>query len=95
MYYAFISEDIENNLSKRMAARCTHLQGLNNLADQDCLLLAGSHSAIDSADPADARFSSSLVIAAFDSLEQTQAGADADPYVTAGVYKKVTVKPFK
>ncbi len=95
MYYAVISEDIENSLAKRMAARPAHLQGLNNLADQARLMLAGPHPAIDSVDPGDAGFSGSLVIAEFDSLEQAQAWADADPYVTAGVYKKVTVKPFK
>jgi uncharacterized protein YciI len=65
------------------------------LADQNRLLLAGPHPAIDSNDPGEAGFSGSLIVAEFDSLEQAQAWAEADPYVAAGVYKKVTVKPFK
>ncbi len=95
MHYAIISEDVEDSLSKRKAARPAHLGRLNNLADQDRLMLAGPHPAIDSPDPGEAGFSGSLVIAEFDSLEQAQAWADADPYVAAGVYQKVTVKPFK
>ena len=95
MYYAILSEDIENSLEKRKSARRLHLDRLNKLADQQRLMLAGPHPSIDSPDPGDAGFSGSLVIAEFDSLEQAQAWADADPYVTAGVYQKVTVKPFK
>lgn len=95
MYYAIISEDIENSLERRRSARPAHLKRLNKLADQDRLMLAGPHPAIDSPDPGAAGFSGSLVVAEFDSLEQAQAWADADPYVAAGVYAKVTVKPFK
>ncbi len=95
MYYAILSEDIENSLDKRKSARPAHLDRLNRLADQQRLMLAGPHPSIDSPDPGDAGFSGSLVIAEFDSLEQAQAWADADPYVSAGVYQKVTVKPFK
>lgn len=95
MFYAIISEDIENSLSKRQSARPAHLDRLNKLADQERLMLAGPHPAIDSTDPGEAGFSGSLVIAEFDSLEQAEAWADADPYVAAGVYQKVTVKPFK
>ena len=95
MFYAIISDDIENSLSKRQSARPAHLDRLNKLADQKRLLLAGPHPAIDSSDPGEAGFSGSLIIAEFDSLEQAQAWADADPYVAAGVYQKVTVKPFK
>ncbi|MBT3529353.1 MAG: YciI family protein [Gammaproteobacteria bacterium] len=95
MYYAIISEDIENSLEKRMSARPAHLERLNKLADQERLMLAGPHPAIDSMDPGEAGFSGSLVIAEFDSLEQAEAWAEADPYVAAGVYAKVTVKPFK
>lgn len=90
-----MSEDIKNSLPKRQSARPAHLERLNQLADQKRLMLAGPHPAIDSNEPGDAGFSGSLVIAEFDSLEQAQAWADADPYVAAGVYKKVTVKPFK
>ena len=95
MYYAIISEDIENSLEKRMSARPAHLERLNKLADQERLMLAGPHPAIDSMDPGEAGFSGSLVIAEFDRLEQAEAWAEADPYVAAGVYAKVTVKPFK
>jgi uncharacterized protein YciI len=95
MYYAILSEDIENSLEKRKSARRLHLDRLNKLADQQRLMLAGPHPSIDSPDPGEAGYSGSLVIAEFDSLEQAQAWADADPYVTAGVYQKVTVKPFK
>ena len=95
MYYAIMTEDVDYSLEKRKSARPAHLDRLNRLADQKRLLAAGPHPAIDSADPGDAGFSGSLVIAEFDSLEQAEAWADADPYVTAGVYKKVTVKPFK
>ncbi|MFP6839675.1 MAG: YciI family protein [Pseudohongiellaceae bacterium] len=93
MYYAIISEDIENSLEQRKSARPAHLKRLNKLADQDRLLLAGPHPAIDSPDPGAAGFSGSLVVAEFESLEQ--AWADADPYAAAGVYTSVTVKPFK
>ncbi len=95
MYYAIMTEDVDYSLEKRKSARPAHLDRLNRLADQKRLLAAGPHPAIDSADPGDAGFSGSLVIAEFDSLEQAEAWADADPYVAAGVYKKVTVKPFK
>lgn len=95
MYYAIISEDVENSLELRKSARPAHLKRLNKLADQDRLMLAGPHPAIDSPDPGAAGFSGSLVVAEFDSLEQAQAWADADPYAAAGVYRSVTVKPFK
>ena len=95
MYYAIMTEDVDYSLEKRKSARPAHLDRLNRLADQKRLLAAGPHPAIDNIDPGDAGFSGSLVIAEFDSLEQAEAWADADPYVAAGVYKKVTVKPFK
>ena len=95
MYYAIMTEDVDYSLEKRKSARPAHLDRLNRLADQKRLLAAGPLPAIDNTDPGDAGFSGSLVIAEFDSLEQAEAWADADPYVAAGVYKKVTVKPFK
>jgi len=95
MHYAIMSEDIPQSLEKRKAVRPAHLDRLNNLASQDRLLVAGPHPAIDSSEPGDAGFSGSLVIAEFDNLEQAQAWADADPYVAAGVYQRVVVKPFK
>ena len=95
MHYAIMSEDVVDILEKRKAARPAHLDRLSNLASQDRLLVAGPHPAVDSYEPGEAGFSGSLVIAEFDSLEQAQAWADADPYVAAGVYQRVVVKPFK
>lgn len=95
MYYAIISQDVDNSLEKRLAARPAHLERLTELKDAGRLLLAGPHPAIDSNDPGEAGFSGSLVVAEFDSLEDAQRWADADPYIDAGVYAQVKVKPFK
>ena len=95
MYYAIISEDINNSLALRQSARPAHLQRLQALADEGRLLVAGPHPIIDTNDPGDAGFSGSLIIAEFESLEQAQSWADADPYASAGVYQQVQVKPFK
>ena len=94
MLYAIISQDKDNSLADRLLARPAHVQRLQALKDEGRLLLAGPHPAIDSPDPGDAGFSGSLVIAEFDSLDQATAWADDDPYIAAGVYEKVTVKPF-
>ncbi len=95
MYYAIISDDVEDSLPLRKQARSAHIDRLNRLRDEGRLLLAGPTPAIDAEDPGPAGFSGSLVIAEFDSLEAAQAWADADPYVEAGVYRTVTVRPFK
>ena len=95
MWYAIISEDVADSLPLRKQARPAHLARLQALKDEDRLLLAGPHPAIDSDDPGEAGFSGSLVVARFASLADAQAWADADPYVDAGVYAQVTVKPFK
>jgi uncharacterized protein YciI len=95
LYYAIVGEDVTDSLDKRLAARPDHLARLNQLKDEGRLLLAGPFPAIDSPDPGPAGFSGSLIVAAFDSLETAQAWADADPYVAAGVYARVAVKPFK
>lgn len=95
MLYAVISQDVSNSLEKRLSARPAHLERLNTLKEQGRLILAGPHPAIDSEDPAEAGFTGSLVVAEFDSLDDAQAWADADPYIDAGVYEKVLVKPFK
>lgn len=95
MWYAIISEDITNSLEKRKQARPAHLERLHQLREDGRLLIAGPHPAIDSEDPGVAGFSGSLVVAEFDSLAAAQQWADADPYMAAGVYKQVTVKPFK
>jgi len=95
LYYAIVGEDVSDSLSLRQAARPAHLQRLNQLKDEGRLLLAGPFPAIDSPDPGPAGFSGSLIVAAFASHEAAQVWADADPYVAAGVYARVTVKPFK
>ena len=95
MLYAVISQDVNNSLEKRLSARPAHLERLNTLKEQGRLILAGPHPAIDSEDPGQAGFTGSLVVAEFDSLSNAQAWADADPYMDAGVYEKVLVKPFK
>lgn len=95
MYYAIISEDVANSLPLRKQAREAHLARLQTLKEQGRLLLAGPHPAIDSEEPGDSGFTGSLVVAEFESLEAAQQWADADPYIDAGVYAGVTVKPFK
>lgn len=95
MLYAIISQDIENSLPLRKEARPAHLERLEQLRNEGRLTLAGPHPAIDSDDPGPNGFTGSLVVAEFNSLEDAQAWADADPYVAAGVYEKVIVKPFK
>lgn len=95
MYYMIYAQDTENSLEKRLQARPDHLSRLTDLVNQGRLLIAGPTPAIDAEDPGPAGFTGSLVVAQFDSLEHAQSWADADPYVTAGVYANVTVKPYK
>lgn len=95
MLYAIISEDVTNSLDLRKGARPDHLARLQALKDAGRLVLAGPHPLIDSENPGDAGFSGSLVVAEFTSLQDAETWAAADPYVAAGVYQKVTVKPFK
>lgn len=95
MFYAIISEDVSHSLPLRQQARPAHLQRLEKLKQEGRLLLAGPHPAIDSENPEEAGFTGSLVVAQFDSLEDAKCWADDDPYVKAGVYASVTVKPFK
>ncbi len=95
MYYAIISEDIADSLPLRQSARPAHIGRLEELKAQGRLFAAGPHPAIDCNEPGAAGFSGSLVIAEFDSLEDAQAWADADPYIEAGVYARVVVKPYK
>ncbi len=94
MLYAFISQDKENSLQQRLDARPAHVKRLQDLRHEGRLILAGPHPAIDNIDPGPAGFSGSLIVAEFDNLEQAQTWADNDPYVAAGVYQSVTVKPF-
>lgn len=95
MYYAILSQDVEDSLHLRGQARPAHLERLEALRDQGRLLVAGPHPAVDTETPGDAGFSGSLVIAEFPSLESAQQWADADPFIAAGVYASTTVKPFK
>ncbi|HEX4910820.1 MAG TPA: YciI family protein [Permianibacter sp.] len=95
MWYALMGEDVPGTLDKRLAARAEHLARLQQLKDEGRLLLAGPFPAVDSNDPGPAGFTGSLIIAEFASLADAQAFADSDPYVAAGVYARVTVKPFK
>lgn len=95
MLYAIVGTDVSHSLDKRLSARPAHLQRLTDLQDAGRLLLAGPFPGIDSNEPGPAGFSGSLIVAEFASLHDAQAWADADPYVAAGVYSQVSVKPFK
>lgn len=95
MWYAVISEDVDNSAEKRAGVRDRHLERLAALRDEGRLLLAGPHPAIDADDPGAAGFTGSLVIAEFPSLAEAQQWAENDPYVAAGVYRSTVVKPFK
>ncbi len=95
MFYVIYSEDVENSLSLRLSVREHHIERLKALQIQGKLLLAGPCPAIDSEEPGEAGFTGSLIVAEFDSLSAAKAWADDDPYISAGVYKNVTVKPYK
>ena len=95
MLYALFGQDIANSLERRLAARPAHLARLNALQDAGRLVLAGPFPAVDAPDPGQAGFSGSLIVAEFDSLAAAEAWANADPYVAAGVYAQVAVRPFK
>ncbi|HBV75827.1 MULTISPECIES: YciI family protein [Vibrio] len=95
MWYVIFSQDVENSLEKRMSVREKHLARLHALQDEGRLMVAGPMPAIDSENPGEAGFTGSTVIAQFNSLEEAKAWADQDPYIAAGVYENVIVKPFK
>ena len=95
MYYAIIGQDTENSLEKRLAARPAHLARLQHLQQEGRLLLAGPFPAIDAVDPGPAGFTGSLIVAEFTDQDSARAWADADPYVSAGIYARVTVQPFR
>lgn len=95
MFYAIVGQDVPDSLDRRLAARPAHLERLHALQQAGRLLLAGPFPAIDSNDPGPAGFSGSLIVAEFESLTAAQTWANADPYVTSGVYASVSVKPFK
>ena len=95
MLYAIISEDVANSLEKRLSVRPAHVARLQTLKEEGRLILAGPHPAADNDNPGDAGFTGSLIVAEFNSLQDADTWAAADPYIDAGVYAKVTVKPFK
>ena len=95
MLYAIFAEDIVDSLEKRLATRPAHLERLQSLQNQGKLVLAGPHPAIDADNPGAAGFTGSLIVAEFNTLAEAQTWANADPYLAAGVYARVTVKPFK
>lgn len=95
MLYAIIGEDVADSLEKRKSVREKHIARLQQLQDEGRMVLAGPNPAIDSSDPGPAGFSGSIIIAEFESLADARTWADADPYIDAGVYAKVIVKPFK
>lgn len=95
MWYVIYAEDVENSLALRMKTRPAHLERISALVSEGRVLVAGPTPAIDSEDPGEAGFTGSLIIAQFESLQDAKEWADADPYVSAGVFKSVTVKPYK
>lgn len=95
MWYAIMAEDVPNSLDRRLAARPEHVARLQSLQNEGRLLLAGPFPAIDSIDPGPAGYSGSLIVAEFSDLATAQSWAKADPFVSAGVYANVTVKPFR
>ena len=95
MFYVIYSEDVENSLTLRLSVREQNIGRLKALEAEGKLLIAGPCPAIDSEDPGEAGFTGSLIVAEFDNLTAAQSWADLDPYISAGVYKKVTVKPYK
>jgi uncharacterized protein YciI len=95
MLYAIMSEDVPDSSRLRAKARPKHIDRLEIMRNHGRLILAGPHPAIDSADPGEAGFTGSLIVAEFDSLEDALQWANQDPYLESGVYQKVVVKPFK
>ncbi|OGT21433.1 MAG: hypothetical protein A2V90_02910 [Gammaproteobacteria bacterium RBG_16_57_12] len=95
MWYAILCSDAANSLEKRQSARPRHLERLRRLQSEGRLLLAGPHPAIDAEDPGPNGYTGSLIVAEFPSLEAASAWANADPYREAGVYREISVKPFR
>ncbi|MEL7046571.1 MAG: YciI family protein [Pseudomonadota bacterium] len=95
MYYAIIAEDVENSLELRKQVRPEHLARVQVLVDAGRILAAGPHPAVDAEDPGEAGFTGSLIIADFASQAEAELWAAEDPYTTNGIFRQVTVKPFK
>lgn len=95
MWYVVIGHDAPGSLEARLAARPAHVARLSALLDEARLLVAGPCPAIDAEDPGPAGYTGSVVIAQFPSLDDARAWAQADPYLAAGVYERVEVRPFR
>lgn len=95
MLYAISGRDVPNSLERRLSVRPQHVARLNQLKDEGRLVLAGPHPAIDCEEPGEAGFSGSLIVAEFESLQAAEAWANDDPYIAAGVYDSVEIRPFK
>ena len=94
MLYAIWAQDVENSLEKRLISRPDHVARLKVLLEEGRLVIAGPMPAVDSSDPGEAGMTGSMIVAEFNSLEAAQEWAQNDPYVAAGVYEQVTVKPY-
>ncbi|MEP4544721.1 MAG: YciI family protein [Saccharospirillum sp.] len=95
MWFSIVCEDVPDSLSRRQSVRADHLKRLETLKDEGRLLIAGPNPAVEANDPGEAGFTGSLIIAEFESLADARAWAEADPYIDAGVYAEVSIKPFK
>lgn len=95
MLYLIYAQDVSDSLDKRLSVRVAHLERLQLLRDEGRLVLAGPHPAIDSNEPGQAGFTGSTIVAEFTSLEEAKIWAAQDPYIAAGVYADVTIKPLK
>ena len=95
MLYTIVGQDVPDSLDKRLASRIDHLARLHALQTEGRLVLAGPFPAVDGNDPGAAGFTGSLIVAEFDTLSSAQSWADSDPYIAAGVYESISVKPFK
>ena len=95
MLYAFIGQDVPDSLTKRLATRSAHMARLQALQNEGRLILAGPFPTVDAVDPGAAGFSGSLIVAEFATLRDAETWAQADPYMIAGIYTQILVKPFK
>lgn len=95
VWYVIYARDHEDSLARRLENRPAHVQRLKDLNMQGRLLLAGPMPAIDNEDPGPAGFLGSVIVAEFETLAEAQQWADQDPYLAGGVYREVTVSPFK
>ena len=95
MWFAIIAKDHPGSLDQRLAVRAAHLARLDVLQNEGRLLLAGPFPAIESENPGPAGFTGSLIVAEFANQADAGSWARLDPYVAAGVYADVEIKPFR